>query len=55
MDREREAPKAKIRELFIEELAEVHGGNPVRDLLDKVGCCDTTMACCEESPDPCCA
>lgn len=38
----------QIRELFIEELAEVQGGsttgsNPLRDLL----CC-STMACCEE-------
>ena len=38
----------QIRELFIEELAEVQGGssissNPLKDLL----CC-STMACCEE-------
>jgi hypothetical protein len=39
-----------IRELFIEELAEVQGGsgNPIKDLL----CC-STMACCEEGQ--CCA
>lgn len=37
----------QMRELFIEELAEVQGGstngNPLKDLL----CC-STMACCEE-------
>jgi hypothetical protein len=41
----------KIRELFIEELAQVQGGgpeNPVKTLLDKLGCCESTMACCEE-------
>jgi hypothetical protein len=45
----------QIRELFIEELAEVQGGsaNPVKALLDKLGCCDSTMACCEEGA--CCA
>ena len=45
----------KIRELFIEELEEVHGGSdgPVEDLLRKLGCCDSTMACCEEGQ--CCA
>lgn len=42
----KDAPQ--IRELFIEELSEVHGGstasaNPLKDLL----CC-STMACCEE-------
>jgi len=45
----KDAPK--IRELFIEELAEVKGGsegNPVKTLLEKLGCCDSTMACCEE-------
>jgi hypothetical protein len=49
-----EAPK--IRELFIEELAQVQGGgpeNPVKALLDKLGCCESTMACCEEGA--CCA
>ncbi len=46
----------KFRELFIEELAEVHGGapNPLEALLDKLGCCETTMACCEEGSDGCC-
>ena len=44
----------KIRELFIDELAEVQGGNnPVRELLEKLGCCNSTMACCEEGD--CCA
>jgi hypothetical protein len=40
-----------MRELFIEELAEVRGGsssNPIKDLL----CC-STMACCEEGQ--CCS
>ena len=48
--------KPKIRELFIEELAEVQGGNdgnPLKTLLEKLGCCDSTMACCEEGQ--CCA
>ena len=44
----------KIRELFIDELADVQGGsNPVRELLEKLGCCHSTMACCEEGD--CCA
>lgn len=47
----------KIRELFIEELMEVQGGapdgNPIRELLEKLGCCESTMACCEEGD--CCA
>ena len=46
----------KIRELFIEELAEVQGGGPagpLEELLDKLGCCNSTMACCEEGQ--CCA
>jgi hypothetical protein len=48
----KDAPK--IRELFIEELSQVQGGgNPVKDLLDKIGCCESTMACCEEGQ--CCA
>lgn len=43
-----------MRELFIEELADIRGGsdnrNPLRD-----PCC-TTMACCEEGPfDGCCS
>jgi hypothetical protein len=39
-----------IRELFIEELGEVKGGagNPVKELLDKLGGGNSTMACCEE-------
>jgi hypothetical protein len=48
------ATTPQIRELFIEELAEVQGGgNPVKDLLDKIHCCESTMACCEEGD--CCA
>jgi hypothetical protein len=46
----------QIRELFIEELAQVQGGaadNPLKAVLDKLGCCDSTMACCEEGA--CCA
>jgi hypothetical protein len=38
----------KIRELFIEELAEVQGGAPAS------GGPYTTMACCEEGPFGCC-
>lgn len=39
-----------IRELFIEELAEVKGGSggPVGELLEKLGGGNSTMACCEE-------
>ena len=45
-----------IRELFIEELAEVHGGGPVEDLIDSLRDDQaTTMACCEEGSDGCCA
>ena len=44
----KEAPK--VRELFVEELAEVKGGGPGPG----GGCCYTTMACCEEGPDGCC-
>ncbi len=54
-----------IRELFIEELAEVNGGGPVEDVLALIpqvnpnpelgiGGGETTMACCEEGPDNCC-
>ncbi len=45
----------KFRELFIEELAEVHGGadTGLKELLEKLGCCDSTMACCEEGPGCC--
>ena len=44
-----------IRELFIEELAEVKGGagNPVKELLEKLGGNNSTTACCEEGQ--CCA
>ena len=40
----------KLRELFIEELAEVRGGdNPVKELLERIGGGgNSTMACCEE-------
>ena len=38
----------KIRELFIEELAEIHAG-----ALQSNGP-NTTMACCEEGPFGCC-
>lgn len=49
----REAPK--MRELFVEELAEVRGGAG-GDLCEKLGFgCATTMACCEEGPDGCCS
>lgn len=38
-----------LRELFIEELAEVKGGsdNPLKELRDKLGG-NSTTACCEE-------
>jgi hypothetical protein len=39
----------KVRELFIEELAEIHAGAP----SGGDPCC-TTMACCEEGPFGCC-
>jgi len=48
------ADAPKIRELFIEELAEVQGGNPIKELIEKLGGQNTTMACCEEGPDGCC-
>ncbi len=41
----------QIRELFIEELEQVHGGGPVEDLIRELqegGGGNTTMACCEE-------
>lgn len=46
----------KIRELFVEELAEVQGGGPVEELIESCQLCQpqTTMACCEEGPDGCC-
>lgn len=51
-----------MRELFIEELADVKGGvDPLRGILDKLGVQDlvrehlvTTMACGEEIPNPFC-
>lgn len=54
----KDAPK--LRELFIEELAEVHGGRPLPDVQTDPcriisGLCATTMACCEEGSDNCCA
>ena len=41
---------AAIRELFIDELAEVKGGSagPVEELLEKLGGGNSTDACCEE-------
>ena len=39
----------EMRELFIEELADIRGG--AKPLSDP--CC-TTMACCEEGPFGCC-
>lgn len=49
---------AAIRELFVEELAEVRGGllgdcGPVSEVTGLE--CATTMMCCEEGPfDGCC-
>lgn len=43
-----------IRELFIDELADVQGGGPVEELIEKLGG-NTTYACCEEGPDSCCS
>ena len=46
--------KTEIRELFIEELEQVHGGGPVEDLIRELkegG--NSTMACCEEANDGC--
>ncbi len=46
---------AQVRELFIEELAQVQGGGPVEDLIRELkGGGHSTMACCEEGPDGCC-
>lgn len=43
----------RVRELFIEELADVHGGsNPLDELRDALT--NTSMACCEEGPHTCC-
>jgi len=51
----KQAPK--VRELFVEELAQVRGGkrDPIKEVMDAIGCCETTMACCEEGPDGCCS
>lgn len=53
------ADKPVVRELFIDELAQVSGGGPVEELLEKVTPGGipiyTTMACCEEGNDGCCA
>lgn len=55
-----------IRELFIEELAEVNGGGPIEDLLALIPTINpnpelgvlpggySTMACGEECPENCC-
>lgn len=45
----------EIRELFIEELAEVTGGSsgPVEELLEQLGGGNSTTACCEEGQ--CCS
>lgn len=44
----------QIRELFIEDLAEVQGGGP-EDLWKKVrDQLTTTHGCCEEFPTSCC-
>lgn len=48
----KEAPR--IRELFVEELAEIRGGATVDGGTETTSCCVTTMACCEEGPDGCC-
>lgn len=43
-----------MRELFIEELAQVHGGSdPIDDLKEALNT-NTSMACCEEGPHTCC-
>jgi len=45
----------RMRELFVEELAQVRGGDPIRDALDKLlPPRHSTEACCEEGPDGCC-
>ena len=41
-----------MRELFVEELESVHGGQPLPDPNDYI---QSTMACCEESPFGCCS
>ncbi|MDQ3957032.1 MAG: hypothetical protein M3273_01785 [Actinomycetota bacterium] len=39
----------KLRELFVEDLAGIHGGTPAAQGPY------TTMACCEEGPFGCCS
>lgn len=47
--------KSEIRELFIHELAQVNGGGPVEELIQKLrDGRHSTEACCEEGPDGCC-
>lgn len=50
--------KPQIRELFIEELEEVHGGIPpeevIRRIAEKIPPTETTLACCEEGSENCC-
>lgn len=51
--RTNDAPR--IRELFVEELAEVRGGNPIEWVKEQLGGGGaTTYACCEEGYDNCC-
>ena len=42
---------SEMRELFIDELAGVVGGQKLPDVKDYI---QTTMACCEEGPFGCC-
>lgn len=51
----RTSETSQMRELFIDELTEVHGGGPVEDLIRELNGGNTTMACCEEGPDNCCS
>ena len=55
------AEKPRIRELYIEELADVHGGSgwcpddiEIGRIVSIQQPCYTTQACCEEGNDPCC-
>jgi hypothetical protein len=46
--------EVQLRELFIEELAEVHGGGPIEDAIRELrDGWNTTYACCEEGYDGC--
>lgn len=45
--------ETKIRELFVEDLAEVRGGAP-GGVPGRPGGTATTLACCEEGPFGCC-